>query len=73
MIPINKGGATARFSYKASDSVTVEFGGSLFGNALRFDNPGAVDPQRRVQQLQPEQTWLGDGFARVIVDPQGAR
>ena len=50
--PVNKGGATARFGYKASDSVTIDFGGSLFGNASAFRQSRRLRRQRRVQQLQ---------------------
>ena len=59
-------------SYKASDSVTIEFGGSLFGNALRFDNPGALIPSDVFNNYNQSKTWLGDGYARIIVDPQGS-
>ena len=50
--PTNKGGASGRFSYRLSDDVTVDAGFSLFGNALRFDNPYAMIASGRVQPLQ---------------------
>ena len=70
--PVNKGGATAHFSYRASDDVTVEFGGSLFGNAFRFDNPGAVIPSNVFNTYNQSQTWIGNGFVRAIVDPRAS-
>jgi len=45
--PANKGGLSGRFSYKVNQDVSIDFGFSLFGNALRFDNPSAYTPIRR--------------------------
>ena len=42
--PTDKGGISGRFSYRISDDVSVDFGFSGFGNAIRFDNPGAQLP-----------------------------
>ncbi len=69
--PVDKGGATARFTYKASDSVTLEFGGSLFGNALRIVNPDAVIASDVFSNYNRSETWLGDGFLRATIDPPG--
>ena len=51
--PTDKGGLSGRFSYRASDNVTIDFGFSGFGNALRFDNPGAMIPGDVFNSLQP--------------------
>ena len=70
--PDNKGGATARFSYKASDSLTIEFGGSLFGNGLRFDNPDAMVASDVFSKFNYSSTLIADGFVRAILDPSGS-
>jgi vitamin B12 transporter len=70
--PVNKGGASGRFSYKASDSVTIDFGVSLFGNGLRFDNPYALVASDVFSKFNYSSTALLDGFVRATIDPTGS-
>jgi len=69
--PTNKGGASGRFSYRVSDTVTIDAGFSLFGNALRFDNPYAMAPADVFSHYNVSQTTIADGFVRANVDSFG--
>ncbi len=70
--PTDKGGASGRFSYRLSDQVTIDAGFSIFGNALRFDNPDAFLSQADVfNHYNVSQTLIADGFVRANVDSFG--
>ena len=70
--PTNKGGATARMSYRVSDDVTVETGLAAYGNMIRFDNPFADDPERRVQPLQSlDRAKFSTAIRAIIADTFG--
>ena len=70
--PTNKGGANGRFSYKLSDAVTVDFGFSLFGNQIRFDNPYAFVASDVFSKFNMSTAMIGDAFVRATVDPAGS-
>ncbi len=71
--PTNKGGANGRFSYKVSDSVSVDFGFTLFGNDIRFDNPYAVNYDSDVfNHFNTSTAMIGNVFVRANVDPVGS-
>jgi vitamin B12 transporter len=70
--PANKGGASGRFSYKASDSVTLDFGVSLFGDGIRFDNPYAFAASDVFSKFNYSSSLLLDAFVRATVDPTGS-
>jgi vitamin B12 transporter len=69
--PTNKGGASGRFSYRLSDDVTIDAGFSLFGNALRFDNPYAMVPADVFSHFNHSQTTIADGFVRATANSFG--
>jgi vitamin B12 transporter len=69
--PTNKGGASGRFSYRVSDTVSIDAGFSVFGNALRFDNPYAEFPADVFSHYNVSQTLIADGFVRANVDSLG--
>jgi len=69
--PTDKGGLSGRFSYRASDNVTIDFGFSAFGNALRFDNPGALLPADVFSSYNHSRVLLGDAFVRANIDSFG--
>jgi len=69
--PVDKGGASGRFSYEASDGVSVDFGASVFGDGLRFDNSGAFLAGDVFSKFNYSSTLLVDGFVRATVDPPG--
>ncbi len=69
--PTNKGGASGRFSYRVSDDVTVDAGFSLFGNALRFDNPYAMVASDVFSHYNVSQTTIADGFVRATANSFG--
>jgi len=69
--PVDKGGLAGRFSYKVSPDVSIDFGFSLFGDALRFDNPSAYFPSDVFNSYNHSQTTIADGFARLNVDSFG--
>ncbi|MGD0640890.1 MAG: TonB-dependent receptor [Roseiarcus sp.] len=69
--PTNKGGASGRFSYRLSDDVSIDAGFSLFGNALRFDNPYASLPGDVFSHYNFSRTTIADGFVRANVDSFG--
>jgi vitamin B12 transporter len=69
--PTNKGGATGRLSYKISDDITVETGYAIFGNMIRFDNPGAVVPSDVFSHYTHSTAEIFDAYTRVIADTFG--
>lgn len=69
--PANKGGATARLSYRVSDDVTVETGLAAYGNAIRFDNPFAFIPSDVFSNYNHSTAAILDGYSRVIADTFG--
>jgi len=69
--PTNKGGLAGRFTYKLSDSATIDAGFSLFGNALRFDNPYAYVASDVFSPFNHSQALIGDGFVRANFDSPG--
>jgi vitamin B12 transporter len=69
--PTDKGGASGRFSYRLSSDVTIDAGFSLFGNALRFDNPYATLPGDVFSHYNFSRTTIADGFVRANVDSFG--
>lgn len=62
--PNTKGGANGTFSYKLSDTASVDFGFSVFGNGLRFANPYAFDPANVFSSDNHSQAWIGSEFLR---------
>jgi vitamin B12 transporter len=69
--PTDKGGASGRFSYRLSNDVTIDAGFSLFGDALRFDNPYATLPGDVFSHYNFSRTTIADGFVRANVDSFG--
>ena len=69
--PANKGGLSGRFSYKVNQDVSIDFGFSLFGNALRFDNPSAYFASDVFNSYTHSQTAIADGFVRLNADSFG--
>jgi vitamin B12 transporter len=69
--PTDKGALSGRFSYRASDNVTIDFGFSGFGNALRFDNPGAMLPGDVFTPHNHSTVLMGDAFVRANIDSFG--
>ena len=69
--PTDKGGASGQFSYRVSDTVTVDAGFSLFGNALRFDNPYAYAASDVFSHYNTSQALIADGFVRTTADTFG--
>ncbi len=69
--PTNKGGLSARFTYKLSEDATIDAGFSLFGNALRFDNPYAVVASDVFNPYNHSLALIGDGFVRANFDTPG--
>jgi vitamin B12 transporter len=69
--PTDKGGLSGRFTYRASDNVTIDFGFSGFGNTLRFDNPGAMIPGDVFNSLNHSTVLMGDAFVRANIDSFG--
>jgi vitamin B12 transporter len=69
--PTNKGGLAGRFSYKLSDSASIDAGFSLFGNALRFDNPYAYIASDVFSAYNHSQALIADGFVRANFDAPG--
>ena len=69
--PTNKGGLAGRFTYKLSETATIDAGFSLFGNALRFDNPYASAASNVFSPYNHSQALIGDGFVRANVDSFG--
>jgi vitamin B12 transporter len=66
--PTDKGGFAGRFTYRLSQDVTIDAGFSLFGNALRFDNPDALVASDVFNHYNRSQTAIADGFVRVNAD-----
>ncbi|MGD1036604.1 MAG: TonB-dependent receptor [Roseiarcus sp.] len=69
--PTDKGGASGRFSYRLSDDVAIDAGFSLFGNALRFDNPYAMIASDVFSHYNVSQTTIADGFVRATANSFG--
>jgi len=69
--PTNKGGLAGRFTYKLSDTATIDAGFSLFGNALRFDNPYAYVASDVFSHYNHSQALIGDGFVRANFESLG--
>ncbi|THD48322.1 MAG: TonB-dependent receptor, partial [Bradyrhizobium sp.] len=69
--PTDKGGVSGRFSYKVSDDVSVDFGFSVFGNAIRFDNPGAFLASDVFNPFNHSRVFVGDAFVRANIDSFG--
>jgi vitamin B12 transporter len=69
--PTDKGGLSGRFSYKISEDASIDAGFSLFGNALRFDNPYAFVASDVFSPYNHSQALIGDGFVRANFDTPG--
>ena len=69
--PTNKGGLVGRFTYKLSEDATIDAGFSLFGNALRFDNPYAFVASDVFNPYNHSLALIGDGFVRANFDSPG--
>ena len=69
--PTNKAGMSGRFSYRLSQDVVIDAGFSLFGNALRFDNPYALFPADVFSHYNVSQATIADGFLRATADSFG--
>ncbi len=62
--PNAKGGASGTFSYKLSQTASIDFGFSVFGNGLRFDNPYAFVPADVFSPKNHSQAWIGSEYLR---------
>lgn len=71
--PTDKGGLAGRFSYKVNADVSIDAGFSLFGNALRFDNPYALVASDVFSSYNHSRALIGDGFVRANVDSLGGK
>ncbi len=71
--PTDKGGLAGRFSYKVNADVSIDAGFSLFGNALRFDNPYAYAASDVFSSYNHSRALIGDGFVRANVDSLGGK
>ena len=69
--PTNKGGATARMSYRVSDDVTVETGLAAYSNMIRFDNPFAMFPSDVFSHTNHSTAEIFDAYSRVTADTFG--
>ena len=69
--PTDKGGLAGRFTYKLSQDVSIDAGFSLFGNALRNDNPGGYYPSDVFSDYNRSRALIADGFVRANVDSFG--
>ena len=63
--PTDKGGLAGRFSYRIDGDASIDAGFSLFGNALRFDNPYAFVASDVFSPYNHSQALIGDGFVRA--------
>lgn len=62
--PNTKGGANGNFSYKLSSTASIDFGFSVFGNGMRFDNAYAFVPADVFSPDNHSQSWIGSEFLR---------
>jgi vitamin B12 transporter len=62
--PATKGGASGTFSYKVSETSSVDFGFSVFGNATRFDNPYAYLAADVFSPENHSAAWVGSEYLR---------
>jgi vitamin B12 transporter len=69
--PTDKGGLAGRFTYKISENASIDAGFSLFGNALRFDNPYAYAASDVFSPYNHSRALIGDGFVRANFDAPG--
>ena len=69
--PTNKGGLAGRLTYKLGETATIDAGFSLFGNALRFDNPYAFVASDVFSSYNHSRALIGDGFVRANFDAPG--
>ena len=69
--PTDKGGLAGRFTYKISEDASIDAGFSLFGNALRFDNPYAFVASDVFSPYNHSRALIGDGFVRANFDTPG--
>ncbi len=67
--PTDKGGVGGRFSYRASDIATIDFGFNLQSNALRYDNPFATMPSDVFNSYNHSKAFIADGFVKATIDP----
>ena len=66
--PTNKGGVSARVSYRLSDSVSLETGLFGFDNAIRFDNSNAMIASNVFNARNHSSATLLQSYARLISD-----
>jgi vitamin B12 transporter len=71
--PTDKGGLAGRFSYKINADASIDAGFSLFGNALRFDNPYAYVASDVFSSYNHSRALIGDGFVRANFDALGGK
>ena len=62
--PNTKGGASGTFSYKLSETASVDFGFSVFGNGTRFDNPYASLASDVFSPENHSVAWVGSEYLR---------
>ncbi|MGO8738506.1 TonB-dependent receptor plug domain-containing protein [Rhodoblastus sp.] len=62
--PNTKGGASGTFSYKLSESSSVDFGFSVNGNGTRFDNPYAFVASDVFSPENHSVAWIGSEYLR---------
>jgi vitamin B12 transporter len=62
--PNTKGGANGNFSYRISPTASIDFGFSVFGNGLRFDNPYAFVAADVFSSQNNSQAWMGSEYLR---------
>ncbi len=66
--PTNKGGVSARVSYRLSDSFSLETGLFGFDNAIRFDNSNASTASNVFNARNHSSATLVQSYARLIGD-----
>ncbi len=62
--PNTKGGASGNFSYKLSETSSIDFGFSVFGNGTRFANPYAFVAADVFSPENHSTAWVGSEYLR---------
>ena len=63
--PTDRGGATARFSWKVGDNVEIETGLAGFGNLITFDNPFAFVPADVYSRFNRSRQWTAQAYLKA--------
>jgi vitamin B12 transporter len=65
IMPANKGGANASFTYLIGPGASVDFGFNAFENNLQYSNPYATMPSDVFSSANNSTTWILNGFVRA--------